>query len=346
MVFESYEEAKHQLQKLELERREIRYGHRRLIQKQKTFADICDYWLDKKSCKRSAKDDKSIIAKHLLPAFGHLKLTDVSHAHAENYAQAKLETYNKKTVFNHLTLLISLLTKAKRLDWLHEVPKIEKPKIKIVSADFGYLKNKDEIGRFLEAAKSRGESFYNLYFAALMTGARAGELAGLMWNDINFDLKIISILRSYDGPTKSGEPRHIPLLDPLCHQLLHWRKSRYSEWVFPNNRGEMMKPSSRIFQERFQEICEAAGFPRIPQDGKLVPYIVFHDLRHTFASQWVMSGGDIFKLQKILGHQCIQMTMRYAHLAPHAFESDMGRLSGLVDNHSAQLLPFKTSPSS
>ncbi|MBN2196839.1 MAG: hypothetical protein JW751_28800 [Polyangiaceae bacterium] len=38
-----------------------------------------------------------------------------------------------------------------------------------------------------------------------------------------------------------------------------------------------------------------------------------------------MRGGDIFKLQKILGHQSIDMTMRYAHLAPEAFAEDYGR---------------------
>jgi len=46
----------------------------------------------------------------------------------------------------------------------------------------------------------------------------------------------------------------------------------------------------------------------------------------TFASQWVVKGGDLFKLQKILGHQSVQMTMRYAHLAPDAFREDYGRL--------------------
>ncbi len=39
-------------------------------------------------------------------------------------------------------------------------------------------------------------------------------------------------------------------------------------------------------------------------------------LRHTFASHFIMNGGNLLTLQKILGHQSIQMTMRYAHLAP------------------------------
>jgi integrase len=42
----------------------------------------------------------------------------------------------------------------------------------------------------------------------------------------------------------------------------------------------------------------------------------FHDLRHTFASQWMMAGGELYSLRDILGHKSIAMTQRYAHLAP------------------------------
>ena len=61
--------------------------------------------------------------------------------------------------------------------------------------------------------------------------------------------------------------------------------------------------------------------------GKERSYITFHGLRHTFASHWVMEGGDIFKLQKILGHQSIELTMRYAHLKPDAFTGDYARFA-------------------
>jgi integrase len=46
------------------------------------------------------------------------------------------------------------------------------------------------------------------------------------------------------------------------------------------------------------------------------PIIRFHDLRHTFASNFLMGGGNIYDLQKILGHSTIQMTERYLHLVP------------------------------
>jgi integrase len=59
----------------------------------------------------------------------------------------------------------------------------------------------------------------------------------------------------------------------------------------------------------FREAVEAAGL--VLQEGQST-----HLLRHTFASHFMMNGGNILALQKILGHQSLTMTMRYAHLAP------------------------------
>ena len=52
----------------------------------------------------------------------------------------------------------------------------------------------------------------------------------------------------------------------------------------------------------------------------------FHILRHSFASHYVMSGGNILALQKILGHASIEMTLVYAHLAPDFLEGELDRL--------------------
>ncbi len=52
----------------------------------------------------------------------------------------------------------------------------------------------------------------------------------------------------------------------------------------------------------------------------------WHALRHTFASHFVMKGGNILTLQKILGHSDIKMTLRYAHLAPDFLGDEMERV--------------------
>ena len=52
----------------------------------------------------------------------------------------------------------------------------------------------------------------------------------------------------------------------------------------------------------------------------------WHTLRHSFASHFVMSGGNILTLQKILGHSDIKMTLVYAHLAPDFLNAEMERV--------------------
>ena len=59
--------------------------------------------------------------------------------------------------------------------------------------------------------------------------------------------------------------------------------------------------------------------------------MTFHGFRHTFASHWVMNGGDLFKLQQIGGWKSHAMVQRYAHLAPHAFEGIGGGLVNVPD---------------
>jgi site-specific recombinase XerD len=62
----------------------------------------------------------------------------------------------------------------------------------------------------------------------------------------------------------------------------------------------------------------------------------FHDLRHTFASHFVMRGGSLQSLKEILGHGSMAMTLRYAHLAPEHVRGEMERTARA---HDAALLP-------
>jgi integrase len=98
----------------------------------------------------------------------------------------------------------------------------------------------------------------------------------------------------------------VPILNALLPIIRAWRLKNPLSLVFPNERGAMQGESARVFQEVLQRVLDRAGFPRRKVGTKERHYIVFHDTRHTFASHWVMDGGDLFRLQKILGHQSVK----------------------------------------
>ncbi len=308
----------------------------------KTYHDIACYWEENRAPqKRSYKDDLSMV-KQLREHFGALLLNDRGAwiVAIDRYVALKSHL-NKKTICNHLTVLGTQLRLAVDLGWCESLPRIKKPRIRLVSKDYSYLRTDDEIRRFLAEAIKEGGMVFMMYLVAIYTGARAGELAGMEWSDVDFENRLITIQRSFDGPTKGDDTRHVPILDVLLPHLRRWRLEHPGRLVFTNRDGRMLQPAARVFQEVLHRVLDRGGFPKIIRGGKERRYIHFHDLRHTFASHWVMKGGDIFKLQKILGHKSIAMTMRYAHLAPDAFASDYGRLgaSAIVEPGTVTQLP-------
>jgi integrase len=299
----------------------------------KTIRDLCAYWLENRAAsstiKRSFRADRSMIEVHIGPFFGETLLKQISIEDIDRYKAQKADQVSPKTLHNQVTLLISMLNLAVDLKWLMAAPRIRKPRISIDASEFSYLRTDEEILRLLRAAEAEGPKVRNLYYMAICTGLRAGELAGLRWEDVRFDNRLIIVQRSFDGPTKSGKIRHVPIMDSLLSMLREWRMMSPGEWVFPNEKGNMHQPSDRVFQEIFHRVLDRAGFPKTTKSGKTKRYIVFHSLRHTFASHWVMKGGDLYKLQRIMGHQSILMTQRYSHLAPDAYVQDFGRFNSL-----------------
>lgn len=346
-VFDDYRRAQTELSRRHVEVDELRRGVRAAAPPDKTFNELCDYWLENRAPrKRSRKDDRSIIKKHLRPAFGTMKLRDLGVEDIDAYTNQKIdgEELDGKTVGNHLTLLGTMLEVATtfKVPWLMKVPAFQKPRVSLFSRDYAWLRNDDELSRFLRAAHDEGEHVLVLYAVAVYTGLRAGEIAGLQWSDVDLERRLITVQRSFKGPTKSDRVRYVPILDPLLPVLRRWRARHPGRLVFTNMAGKMHAPSARIFQDVLHRVLKAAGFEKLPgRKGKERPYVRFHDLRHTFASQWVVKGGDLFKLQKILGHQSVQMTLRYAHLAPDAFQADHGRLGAAMAVGAAEVIELQ-----
>jgi len=77
---------------------------------------------------------------------------------------------------------------------------------------------------------------------ACYTGARAGEIAGLKWKDVNLEKRLIRIEKSESGMTKSKKERYVPINRNLLSELKEHYARKKSEYVFPNQKGKMRKP--------------------------------------------------------------------------------------------------------
>lgn len=155
---------------------------------------------------------------------------------------------------------------------------------------------------------------------AIYTGLRKGELFGLRWSDLDLETRRLTVARSYTKLPKSGKPRHLRLpkiLLPLLHEWRNVCPRSPAGLVFPIGRG----PTRTATNETM------LGLPRalVSLGLRVLPH-PWHALRHTFASHFVMAGGNILALQKILGHSDLKLTLVYAHLAPDFLDGEMDRL--------------------
>jgi len=145
------------------------------------------------------------------------------------------------------------------------------------------------------------QTFYRLrllVLIALTTGMRIAEIFAL-WSDILYREGLIAVRSMLKG----GKIRYVPMTPELASEIQRFPAMIGEDRIFPPKRGA--KGERQRVEGSFETVLDLAGI----RDFR------FHDLRHTFASGFMMNGGDLYELAKILGHANIKMTERYAKLA-------------------------------
>lgn len=167
--------------------------------------------------------------------------------------------------------------------YVAENPFVEAKKMKVKATEMSYLTTEE----IRELLSNLGGEYYNIAVLCLSTGARWGEAMRLKREHI-----IENKVRFTH--TKNGIPRIVPI------------SSEVSELICEGKTGFLF---SSVSYPLFRSILKEVK-PSLP-DGQAT-----HALRHTFATHFMINGGSIITLQRILGHSSLSQTMTYAHFAP------------------------------
>jgi len=257
------------------------------------FEDFAHEYLELHSKhKKSFHTDRKII--DLLKKFFTGKyLYEISSLDVERFKSKRAKEVSPATVNRALAVLKSMFNRA--IVW----GKAESNPCKAIKL---FRENNQRL-RFLEREEidkllaQCSEHLKPIVIVALHTGMRKSEILGLKWHDIDIKRNIIHLYK-----TKSGEKREVPMNTVAQKAIIGVLKHPDSQYIFCNKDGE----SYGDIKKSFLTAVKKSGIVNFH----------FHDLRHTFASQLVMSGVDLNTVRELLGHKSLEMTLRYSHLSP------------------------------
>ena len=182
------------------------------------------------------------------------------------------------------------------------------------------LFSEDDIQILLEKPKNPNDFTENRSWAivnwVLATGNRAATICEVRISDIDFKTKEITLRH-----TKNKKAQIIPLspsLEAVVKKFIkEWRGDAKDGWLFPNIGDEQL--TTTALAKSFRKYCTNRG----------VNQYNIHGLRHNFAKYWVLNNGNIFALQKVLGHSTLEMTRRYVKLFGDDIKTDYEKFSAL-----------------
>jgi integrase len=335
---------------MEQAKAEFRAGKPVAVQKEKV-GEFLRRWLEDSARPRikprSYERFDELIRLHIAPALGSVRLEKLTAADVQRLINAKRrEGYSAQTVTHCRNVLRAALNHAMRwglvprnVATLVDVPRIERPAIKAMSAD--------DARAILRA--SQGTPFEAIYALALSTGARRGELLALRWLDLDLEAGRLSIIRSLQRlegrlqltEVKTSKSRRTIPLPQYAIRALRAHRARQAqqrlaagpEWqdgdlVFANRIGGFVEPVS--LHRNFRCVLLKAGLPAMK----------FHNLRHGAATLMLREGTPLKLIQELLGHSSIAVTSGfYVHLDDEFKRQGADALDRALGEHPVNIKP-------
>lgn len=269
--------------------------------------DFAVTYLERRQHLKSRKRD-ALSVRTLLKYFQGQTLSGIQPSDIEDYIVYRKSNVSNATVNRELSCLkrmynLAIRWKQAKVNPVNQVEFLKEP-----PGRTRYLTIEEAI-RLIACCNS---SLRPIVITALNTGMRLSEILGLQWKQVHTDTVIEPYIEL--NQTKNNKRRVVPINDELVN-VLEALRGKHPEYVFIGERGNPLKSVRTVFEKA----VEKAG----------IVDFHFHDLRHTFASHFIMQGGDPLALKEILGHHSLKMVERYTHLAQAHKRKQVNNLSGL-----------------
>jgi integrase len=232
--------------------------------------------------------------RYILPCFGNIPIKEINYLDIKKFVSELTCAHKRKN--NVLVPMRSVLKMAFLSEIIEKNPMDRVRNLKTDKPDI-YSLSMEEVRLFLDNVSSK---FRNFFTVAFFTGMRFGEMAGLKWHNVDFRMGIIKVretrVMGEEGRPKTKKSvRDIKILPPVKEALQDQRKQK-SEYVFLNQYEKNIDPMSMNFHVWKPGLKKAGLAPRS-----------LYQTRHTFATLMLDAGEHPGWVQKMMGHETMQM---------------------------------------
>jgi integrase len=284
-----------------------------------TFEEVCrsleTIWkgrYDRSELSKSSYDGYCERLRLIKKDFGHRILCEISKDELLEYRNKAASKSSNVTANRNLFVLRQVFKRGIDLNSIKKDPAAAIPYL----SEKEHMRNEfltpPQLDKLLKACKSlrAKDALSAIVCLAAEHGASRQEILDLKWSNIDFDFEGKGLIRFFR--TKNGRERTEYLMPRTREALLQWRE--HQEWMRHRKRVED-KGSGFVFSKL--DGRRLGGFSRSWRKARELagfPHLHFHDLRHTFCSNLIMSGSDLKDVKEMIGHSDLSMTDRYAHL--------------------------------
>lgn len=316
------------------------------IDDRRTVAEGMTEWLasleSKRSRSRAPYGDR--VDSYINPRLGGTPIARVTKSHVIQFRDELSTRFAPATVNGVIVCLASAFSYFVDRQWVETNPCRGVAQVKGPDRLYEWIQTREEITKLILACPA---TIRDMVILSLGTGMRLDEVLHLQWVDVDIERRLISVHRGRTGTTKSGKARRIPILDallPFVRELALKRGGNVLVFPAPPPRS-MAARAARTKQQAWSRPGVRKPFKAAATKAGLPKALRWHDMRHTFASHWVLDGGDIFRLSKILGHSSVVITQKtYAHLVPEMWTQDYHRVAFRIPTGTAAVIPLRAAP--